>query len=195
MKKNIGILVVIILGVGLWYVLSNPEKNINTAQTNIEVISYQVCDENGNRYASDIEALESGLSFAEFGATYCPEYVEGRFDKTNDQGAVKEVSGDLKNLEGTSWIFGRNGMIAFNGGMYSASVGCNTINGVFNQNDMIISFDLGASTLKACPDLQGAEDNVKEMLRDTKGYNIVGDTIILRGDNFLFELLPVKIQY
>ena len=34
-----------------------------------------VCDADGNRYASDAEAEAAGLELAEFGATYCPEYL------------------------------------------------------------------------------------------------------------------------
>lgn len=33
-----------------------------------------VCDEQANRYASEQDALDAGLSYAQFGATYCPEY-------------------------------------------------------------------------------------------------------------------------
>ncbi len=36
------------------------------------------CDEHGNRYKSDEEALQAGLSYAEFGATYCEEYTSAK---------------------------------------------------------------------------------------------------------------------
>ncbi|AXK41634.1 hypothetical protein [Erythrobacter aureus] len=34
------------------------------------------CDGEGNRYASEEEAQAAGLEPAEYGATYCPEYLE-----------------------------------------------------------------------------------------------------------------------
>ena len=35
----------------------------------------EVCDEAGNRYASDAEAEAAGLDPAQYGATYCSEYL------------------------------------------------------------------------------------------------------------------------
>ena len=44
-----------------------------------------LCDENGNRYANTEEARQAGLSDAEFGATYCPEYkMDSSWDLDND---------------------------------------------------------------------------------------------------------------
>ena len=37
--------------------------------------AYEVCDADGNRYASDADAEAAGLERAEYGATYC-EYAE-----------------------------------------------------------------------------------------------------------------------
>lgn len=36
---------------------------------------FEVCDENGNRYASEEAAKEAGLEEAQYGATYC-QYFE-----------------------------------------------------------------------------------------------------------------------
>jgi hypothetical protein len=45
----------------------------------------QLCDENTNRYAGKEEARAAGLSDAEFGATYCPEYkMHPSWDTNND---------------------------------------------------------------------------------------------------------------
>ncbi len=33
-----------------------------------------LCDEHANRYDTAEEALAAGLDYAQFGATYCPEY-------------------------------------------------------------------------------------------------------------------------
>jgi len=45
----------------------------------------QLCDEDANRYASMHEARAAGLSDAEFGATYCPEYkMHPSWDMNND---------------------------------------------------------------------------------------------------------------
>lgn len=35
-----------------------------------------ICDENGNRYASDEDAAAAGLEPAEYGATYCQYFEE-----------------------------------------------------------------------------------------------------------------------
>ncbi|RGP41163.1 hypothetical protein BPTFM16_01459 [Altererythrobacter insulae] len=37
--------------------------------------AFEVCDENGNRYASEEAAKEAGLEEAQYGATYC-QYFE-----------------------------------------------------------------------------------------------------------------------
>jgi hypothetical protein len=45
----------------------------------------QLCDENANRYATMEEARAAGLSDAEFGATFCPEYkMHPSWDTNND---------------------------------------------------------------------------------------------------------------
>lgn len=44
-----------------------------------------LCDENGKRYKTAKEAKAAGLSDAEFGATYCPEYkMHPSWDKNHD---------------------------------------------------------------------------------------------------------------
>ncbi|MCW9035621.1 MAG: hypothetical protein OQJ97_15485 [Rhodospirillales bacterium] len=35
---------------------------------------HEVCDENLKRYPSEQEALDAGLDYPQFGATYCPDY-------------------------------------------------------------------------------------------------------------------------
>ncbi len=46
-----------------------------------------ICDDKGNRYASEDDARAAGLPDAAFGATYCPEYTAGMhpsWDKDQD---------------------------------------------------------------------------------------------------------------
>ncbi len=60
-----------------------------------------LCDENGNRYASETEALKAGLARAEFGATYCPEYkMHPTWDKNrNDINDCYEENNCSKDLD------------------------------------------------------------------------------------------------
>ncbi|WP_164117015.1 hypothetical protein [Sphingorhabdus sp. Alg239-R122] len=54
-----------------------------------------VCDDKGNRYASDEEARATRLPDAAFGATYCPEYTAGlhpSWDK--DQDGINDCEND-----------------------------------------------------------------------------------------------------
>lgn len=44
--------------------------------------TYEVCDESGNRYASEADAAAAGLSYAEYGATFC-EYIEEATDPSS----------------------------------------------------------------------------------------------------------------
>jgi len=45
----------------------------------------QLCDANANRYASVQAAQAAGLDYAEFGATFCPEYkMHPSWDTNND---------------------------------------------------------------------------------------------------------------
>ena len=39
-----------------------------------DIQSVTLCDENANRYANSEQARAAGLTDAEYGATYCPEY-------------------------------------------------------------------------------------------------------------------------
>ena len=48
-------------------------------------LSNPYCDGYGNRYASEDDARRAGLSDAEFGATYCPEYkMHPSWDRNQD---------------------------------------------------------------------------------------------------------------
>lgn len=64
---SIGILIVLI-GAYYLFMSDNTDKNIPNEQI-------VVCDENGNRYSTEAEAKAAGLTSAQYGATYCPEYV------------------------------------------------------------------------------------------------------------------------
>ncbi len=55
-------------------------KVVMTNDNKEEVTDFAVCDEVGNLYATEEEeeAEAAGLDRAEFGATFCPEYLEVR---------------------------------------------------------------------------------------------------------------------
>lgn len=44
--------------------------------------AFVVCDENGNRYASEEDAVAAGLSEAQYGATYCQYFEDSEPAKT-----------------------------------------------------------------------------------------------------------------
>ncbi|MFN2101236.1 hypothetical protein [Altererythrobacter sp. MF3-039] len=69
-----------------------PAETTATANATAEAI--EVCGADGTRFASDREALDTGLDMALFGATMCPEYQmhpswdadqDGSNDCYNDQ--------------------------------------------------------------------------------------------------------------
>ncbi len=71
MNKNIVVLLIILaLAVGAYFLFQTDEEKMN--DTAEEMV---ICDEEGNRYSSAAEAEAAGLSPAQYGATYCPEYV------------------------------------------------------------------------------------------------------------------------
>lgn len=73
-NKNIFILIgVLIVLIGAYFLMSSDKTNENTVNE-----SMVVCDENGNRYSSSADAEAAGLSQAQYGATYCPEYVAAK---------------------------------------------------------------------------------------------------------------------
>lgn len=53
------------------------EALVDASETGAETSEMEVCDDAGNRYASDAEAEAAGLVPAQYGATYCPEYLAG----------------------------------------------------------------------------------------------------------------------
>lgn len=76
MKKNTQIpIIIILLLVLLGFMFLNKNKQ---KQTNNQNTSFIVCDEFGTRYESEQQALDAGLGYAQFGATYCPEYLASK---------------------------------------------------------------------------------------------------------------------
>jgi hypothetical protein len=55
-------------------VVSSPDSEITYYEDGTPIV---YCDENGNRYNTVAEAKAAGLSEAQYGATYCPENIEG----------------------------------------------------------------------------------------------------------------------
>lgn len=53
--------------------VEESEEAIENAQD--ITAAMEICDEDGNRYASEQEAADAGLEPAQYGATYC-EYLE-----------------------------------------------------------------------------------------------------------------------
>jgi len=81
-KIILGVIVLIVLVGGSWILLNknDSEKPLVEADQNFYEDGTPVtfCDAEGNRYETKADALAVGLSEAEFGATYCPEYLQPR---------------------------------------------------------------------------------------------------------------------
>ena len=87
MMRTLGISMAITALVGLAACeQAEQDADPNTTETEIEQVTgpeaplaerkISFCDGEGNRYASEEEAQAAGLEPAEYGATYCPEYLE-----------------------------------------------------------------------------------------------------------------------
>ena len=66
-------IIIIVIGAYLLFVSTTAAPENITPTDDEQSIVY--CDENGNRYATETDARAAGLTEAQFGATYCPEYV------------------------------------------------------------------------------------------------------------------------
>ncbi len=85
---GIGLFVIIAIALaGMFkfnYLANQPGYDVDGNKAEV-VENIDLCDENGNRYSSEQEALDAGLSYAEFGATLCSEYkMHPSWDADND---------------------------------------------------------------------------------------------------------------
>lgn len=77
-KITFGISLFVILSIALAgmykfnYLANQPGYDVDGNK--IASPDYEVCDEKGKRYPNNDAALEAGLEYAQFGATYCREY-------------------------------------------------------------------------------------------------------------------------
>ena len=79
MMRKLGISMAITALVGLAaceQAEQDADPNTADSQTAVAERKISFCDGEGNRYASEEEAQAAGLEPAEYGATYCPEYLE-----------------------------------------------------------------------------------------------------------------------
>ena len=79
-NRNIFLFIaLLVVAVGAYFLFMKDGAATPSAQNEINssedgtIVTY--CDEAGNRYSSEAEAKAVGLTEAEYGATYCPEYV------------------------------------------------------------------------------------------------------------------------
>jgi hypothetical protein len=107
-NKNIILLLALsVVAAGSYFLFTNSKSSGNTENISIEnKIEYYedgkpivYCDENGNRYNTEAEAKAAGLTDAQYGATYCPEYlasktVEYRGLSVLDAEALAQAEGD-----------------------------------------------------------------------------------------------------
>lgn len=77
-KITFGIILFVLLTIALAgmykfnYLANQPGYDVDGNKAASQ--DYEVCDENGNRYPNNETALDAGLDYAQFGATYCREY-------------------------------------------------------------------------------------------------------------------------
>ncbi len=215
----IGVIVAIVAGYAL-FAINNTEKDLNTKESLEGAIVSQ--DENLLTFIVGPRKMEcTGAGSMEcliVNDKYFYDTIEGfnfeegykyqllverteREDVPADASKytyrlIKEVSKTLQSsdvsLEGTSWVFGENGMLSFNEGRYSATVGCNIINGAFTENGNSIRFEAGMSTLMACLDLEEAENHLKEVLSKATEYKLAGEKLTLTGEGVSLELSLMK---
>lgn len=119
-------------------------------------------------------------------------YILSNSKDTKNTSQTPDETQGLKTLGGTSWVYGKSGKLSIKDGRYSATVGCNIINGEYKENGNTISFEAGASTLMACPDLQKKEDELVEVLSKTNEYKVTGNIVTLIGDQVSLDLSPLK---
>lgn len=87
-NRNIILLItLIVVAVGAYFLFmkdKEPAPQAEKVTTENKIEYYEdgkpivYCDENGNRYNTVAEAKTAGLTGAEYGATYCPEYVAAK---------------------------------------------------------------------------------------------------------------------
>lgn len=105
-KKNADMFVFCIsFGFALWVVLYFVASSIPTHQRDekevplslSDTIKTQVCDEYGNVYESEEEAIAFGLAPAQYGATYCPGYLieKGIIPNSRDENMVHSLETDI----------------------------------------------------------------------------------------------------
>ena len=74
MNKTILAILVIIIAVGV-YILFLSDDTQTQEQLNDTESQIVYCDADGNRYTTEAQATAAGLTEAQYGATFCPEYV------------------------------------------------------------------------------------------------------------------------
>lgn len=98
-------------------------------------------------------------------------------------------------LSGTSWNFGDSGQLSFEGEKYSATIGCNTMNGSYTLKGNKISFKSGATTLMGCPpEIAEAETKLMEDLSEIETIAQEGEVVHLVGGDVLITLKPPVAQ-
>lgn len=73
------LLILVVVCGGAYYLYINNNKPAvmpeNVATSTDTDTTNEVCDEKYNRYQTEADAKAAGLTDAEYGATYCPEYI------------------------------------------------------------------------------------------------------------------------
>lgn len=86
-KHTILVLVVVLVAAGAYFILMSEDASApitdktTAAQDYADGTKVVYCDEEGNRYDTEAAAKAAGLTEAQYGATYCPEYSAGMNDE------------------------------------------------------------------------------------------------------------------
>lgn len=75
---------------------STTEGTVTMSSSTMDIV--KICDEKWNVYASESDAEKAGLTRAQYGATYCPEYVDAMMKKNESiDSEINNPKGNMPN--------------------------------------------------------------------------------------------------
>lgn len=128
------------------------------------------CDEAGNRYSSEAKARAAGLSDAQFGATYCPEYTAAMSAKNllgswQWQETQYNTNKTIRPADSARFV-----LTFLPTGRFSATTDCNSVTGEYTVTENTLHLDNLTATEMACPDIQSQEKSFSGMLAAVEEY-------------------------
>ncbi len=208
MNKVITALIVVTLLAGGYWVytqsktksdISEVTNNQNSEAQDSDIQYYEdgtqitYCDVDGNRYNTIGEAEAAGLTPAEFGATYCPEYLQELPPLQANGWYWKETqynSGDVVNAKEPAKFL----TTFMSDGEFSATTDCNNGGGSYKTDGGQLTFGPIAATKKACME-ENQEADFFNMLGEVQSYFITEDgnlVLQLKFDSGVMLFTPAR---